>query len=50
MNWAHDGSWDKFGKREKLATWICRTGNNDKIMIFTNGMTLEKCANGFIKI
>ena len=49
MIWAHDESRDAFGEGTNLATWICRTMNISKMTFFVNGMTLEKCLDGFVK-
>ena len=46
----HDESRGVFGEGAKLATWIDRIGNTDKITIFTNRLTLEKCEDGFVKL
>ena len=46
---AHEESRGESGKDAKMATWIDRTVNTDRKTIFTNGMTLEKCEDGFVK-
>ena len=46
---AHEESQGKFGKGAKLATWISRTVDIGRITILTNGLTLEKCEDGFVK-
>ena len=47
---AHDESRGKFSERQKSATWIDRRGNIDKMTILTNGLTLEKCEDKFVKL
>ena len=46
---AHDESQGEFGEGAKQATWINRTVDISKTTFFTNGLTLEKCEDGFVK-
>ena len=50
MIWAHDESRGANGDQSKWATPNQQTGNTGIKLFFANGIDLEKCANGFVKM